>query len=74
MHVRQNEDRWCRQIYGQGPAMSQLTARIKAFQNVVRDAMHDELSLEEQTELAAVIEDLRLVVTDQDLPPGDGPA
>jgi hypothetical protein len=47
--------------------MSDLTARIKAFHSVVREALHRELSMEEQAELAAIIEILRSLVADQEL-------
>ena len=51
--------------------MSDLTARIRAFQDIVRQALHQELSLEEQTELAAIMEALRPIIGNQDASAND---
>jgi hypothetical protein len=46
--------------------MSELTARIRAFQKVVREALDQDLSLEGDANLAEVLEVLRFVVREQD--------
>lgn len=51
--------------------MSELTARIKAFQAVVREALRRDLSTEEQAELEAIMEVLRWLLGDQDFSSSD---
>jgi hypothetical protein len=53
--------------------MSELTARIKAIQVVVREALDQDVSLEGDAALAEVLEVLRFVVHEQDLGGRDAP-
>jgi hypothetical protein len=46
--------------------MTELSARIKAIQDVVRDALDQDLSLEGDADLAEVLEVLRFVVRERD--------
>jgi hypothetical protein len=46
--------------------MSELIARIKAIQDVVREALDQDVSLEGDADLAEVLEALRFVVRERD--------
>lgn len=52
--------------------MSDLITGIKAFQHVIRQALHEELSPEERADIAEVAEALRLALRDQHVSAGDG--
>ncbi len=51
----------------QARARSELAAQIKAFQDIIREALNEGLSAREDADLAEIIEALRVVVREEDL-------